>query len=62
MKLIRIVNKNGQILYVNPDHIVMLKHTPAIPTAWPDYYTLVTTAGEIDLDETTYNELIGWKL
>ena len=58
MKLIRIISKTGQILHINPDQIIMLKHTPAIPTAWPDYYTLVVNGTEYDLDRESYNELL----
>ena len=59
MKLIRVTTKTGQILHINPDQIIMLKHTPAIPTAWPDYYTLVVQGAEYDLDRESYNLLLG---
>ena len=58
MKLIRTVTKTGQILHLNPDQIIMLKHTPAIPTAWPDYYYLVVQGAEYDLDAEQYYELV----
>lgn len=58
MRWIRVTSKTGQILNINPEQIIMLKHTPAIPTAWPDYYTLVVQGAEYDLDEASYNQLL----
>lgn len=58
MRWIRVTTKTGQILHINPEQIIMLKHTPAIPTAWPNYYYLVVQGAEYDLDEEQYYELV----
>ncbi len=60
MMWIKVTTKIGQVLHINQNKIAYVKHTPAIPTAWPDYYYLVMDDGtEFDLDADQYNSLVG---